>query len=77
MFAFLLSLKTNQKPEIKILMGVNGILDGLNKLLKFKYINIILSPITIKINAMLIGLSNVLHRLEKRIAINIHLLSII
>lgn len=48
-------------------MGVNGILDGLNKHLKFKYI--ILSPITIKINAMLIGLFNVLYRLEKRIAI--------
>lgn len=51
-------------------MGVNGILDGPNKLLKFKYI--ILSSITIKINAMLIGLINVLHRLrlEKRIASN-------
>lgn len=57
-------------------MGVNGILDGLNKLLKFKYTVLpTLSPITIKINAMLIGVFNVLHRLEKRIANrpNIHL----
>lgn len=36
-----------------------------------------MSPITIKNNAMLVGLFNVLHRLEKRIANNIYLLLII